>query len=119
MTDAAQNDIEARKLELEREKAASDDRWRKRTLWFSIGSAVLSAIIALSVAFIAKPSPFKPNIDVARVQDCRNSVKRLVDFTKRIDANKTTLSQAIEQHANTCEQVLDDVIGSIATGKST
>lgn len=70
-------DVEAAKLEFERSKAATEDSWRIRTYLFSIGSAVLTAVVTLGVALIARPSHANAGINVDEVHACRDSLQRL------------------------------------------
>jgi hypothetical protein len=95
--------------------AASEDRWRARTYLFSIGSAILTAVVALAVAWIAKPSHTGPTIHVDEVHTCRDSLQRLSTLTQLQNQTVTGLSTAINSHVSTCDSVLEGII--LATAK--
>jgi hypothetical protein len=103
-------DIEAAKLDFERQKAASEDVWRGRTYFFSIGSAVLTAVVALAVAWIAKPSHTGPSIHVDEVHTCRDSLQRLGTLAQLQNQTVPGLSTAITSHVSTCDAVLEGLI---------
>jgi hypothetical protein len=70
-------DVDASRLDLDREKQKTEDLWRSRIYLFSIGSALLTAVVTISVAIIARPSASTPAFDVDAVQSCRDSLQRL------------------------------------------
>jgi hypothetical protein len=108
--DQPSSDIEAAKLDFERQKAASEDKWRARTYLFSIGSAILTAVVALAVAWIAKPSHTGPTLHVDEVHACRDSLQRLSTLTQLQNQTVTGLSTAIGSHVSTCDSVLEGII---------
>jgi hypothetical protein len=103
-------DIEAAKLDFERQKAASEDVWRGRTYFFSIGSAILTALVALAVAWIAKPSHTGLAIHVDEVHACRDSLQRLGTLAQLQNQTLAGLSTAISGHVSTCDSVLEGII---------
>lgn len=107
-------DIESAKLEFERSKAATEDRWRVRTYLFSIGSAVLTALVTLGVAFMARPSHASPTLNVDALHACRDSVQRLSTLTQLNGQTLQGLSNAVNNHVTTCDPVLEGLIESAA-----
>jgi hypothetical protein len=104
------NDIEATKLDFERQKAASEDVWRGRTYFFSIGSAILTAAVTLGVAWMAKPSHTGPAIHVDEVHACRDSLQRLGTLAQLQNQTLPGLSAAVSGHVSTCDSVLEGII---------
>src|SRR5262245_33385616 len=49
-----QSELDEQKFSLERERARSEDENKRRTLLWSAGSAVLTAVVTLGVAYINK-----------------------------------------------------------------
>ena len=116
--DPPPEDIEAAKLEFERAKAGTEDEWRKRTYLFSIGSAVLTAIVTISVALIARPSHSTPAINVDAVHGCRDSLQRLSTLSQIKGQTVHNLATAIANHSSTCDAVLQGLIDQAAKGDS-
>jgi hypothetical protein len=106
--------IEAAKLAMEKEKTKTEDIWRSRTYGFSIGSAILTAAVTLGVAWIARPSHEGVSINVDGVQSCRDSLKQLTSLTQFQNQTIGNLSNAIKDHADTCDAVLGNLIDAAA-----
>ena len=111
-------DIEAAKLDFERQKATSDDAWRGRTYLFSIGSAILTAAVTLAGAWIARPSHTGPAIHVDEVHACRDSLQRLSTIAQIQNQTLSGLSIAISGHVSTCDSVLEGLILAAAKADS-
>jgi hypothetical protein len=107
-------DLEEAKLEFEREKATSEDKWRARTYAFTIGSAILTALVTLGVALIARPSHASTPINVDAVHACRDSVQRLSTLTQLQGQTLQGLSAAVSNHTLTCDPVLLGLIEAAA-----
>jgi hypothetical protein len=108
------SNIENAKLALEQAKAQSEDRWRSRTYMFTIASALLTALVTITVALIARPAHDGVSIDVDAVHSCRDSLQRLSSLTRFQDQTVGNLSSAIGNHVTTCDQVLEGLITSAA-----
>jgi len=106
--------IENAKLALEQAKAKSEDHWRSRTYLFTIGSALLTALVTISVALISRPTHDGISIDVDAVHSCRESLQRLSSLTRFQDQTVGNLSSAIRNHVTTCDTVLEGLITSAA-----
>lgn len=106
--------VEAARLELDRAKAKTEDLWRGRTLWFSIGSAILTAVVSVTLALIARPAKPNVRIDVDAVHSCRDSLQRLSTLSRLPNETVVDLSSAIGSHVNTCDAVLEGLIVSAA-----
>ena len=107
-------DIESAKLDLERAKTKTEDLWRTRTYVFSIGSAVLTAVVAISVALIGAPSSKGLPVNIDAVQSCEDSLQRLSTLTQIPNQTVGGLSSAIHSHVDTCDGMLQGVIRAAA-----
>ncbi len=110
--------IEAAKLDLDRARAKTEDLWRGRTYGFSIGSAVLTAIVSITVAMIARPPKVPTRIDVDAVHSCRDSLQRLSTLTHLQAQTVGGLSSAIGNHVGTCDPVLEGLITTAAKAEA-
>jgi hypothetical protein len=115
--DPPDKDIEAAKLALEREKAKSEDYWRSRTYLFTIGSALLTAIVTITVALIARPSPSVPQINLDAVVACHDSLQRLPTLARLKDQTADGLATAIDGHVQACDGLLQDLTRKAAKTK--
>ena len=110
-----QSSLEQSKFELEREKMALEESNRKRTWQWSIGSAVLTAAVTLTVAYLNKPDSPKtasgsgPATDA--VEACRTSLRRLPLLAKSQGQTIQGLSEAIDRHETECDEVLVKILG--------
>ena len=107
-------DIEAEKLQLEKEKARSEDRWRSRTYLFSIGSSILTAVVTLGVAMIARPSPSKSTLNLNSVRVCRDSLRRLPTLARLQNQTVQELSTAINRNVQDCDEILEELLTEAA-----
>jgi hypothetical protein len=115
--DPPDNDVEAAKLDLEREKAKSEDYWRGRTYLFSIGSAILAAIVTITVAVLARPSQSPSQINIDAVTACHDSLQRLPTLAQIKNQTVEGLTTAIESHVQSCDSVLQDLTRKAAQEK--
>ncbi|MBB5057420.1 hypothetical protein HDF16_002126 [Granulicella aggregans] len=106
--------LENAKLTLEQAKAKSEDHWRARTYLFTIVSALLTAVVTISVALISRPSHDGVSIDVDALHSCRESLQRLSSLSRFQDQTVSNLSSAIGSHVTTCDPVLENLITSAA-----
>lgn len=102
--------IEAAQLALDQAKAKTEDIWRSRTYLFSIGSALLTAVVTITVALITRPSHDGVSFDVDAVRSCRDNFHVLSMLPEIKDQNVANLSTAIRNHVNTCEPVLQGLL---------
>jgi hypothetical protein len=116
--DQPPKDIEAANLEFERAKAASDDQWRMRTYAFSVGSAVLAAIVTIGVALITRPSHATASINIDSVHACRDSLQRLSTLAQLKGQTLEGLATAVGNHSATCDPTLEGLIETVAKGDS-
>lgn len=100
--------LETMKLDLEREKVASEERHAKRTLLVSIVTAVISAGAAIGVAAIANPS--KPDRPVGAsykdINECREELNRLTTLAALDQQTLDTLRIAVRSHIDRCKERL-------------
>jgi len=109
-----QSALDEQRFSLDMEKARSEDDNRRRTLLWSAGSAVLSAVVALGVAYINKGGDTKPSSGGAptdAVQACRASLKRLPLLAKMEGQTVQALAEAIDRHEADCDEVLVKTLG--------
>jgi len=110
-----QSTLDQAKFELEREKIIIEESNRKRTLQWSVGSAVLAAAVTLTVAYINKSGLAKPAAvsgpSVDAVEACRASLQRLPLLAASNGQSVTSLAEAIRRHQADCEEVLVKVLG--------
>jgi hypothetical protein len=113
------NDLETAKLNFQRHQAATENIWRGRTYFFSIGSAILTAVVALTVAWMSRP-PTRTgvSIPVDTVHACRDSLQRLSTFAQLQNRTIAGLSAAIDGHVTTCDSVLQGMILAAAKENS-
>lgn len=110
-----QSALDEQKFSLERDKARSEDENRRRTLLWSVGSAVLTAVVTLGVAFINRGGDAKPSSAGApadAVQACRASLKRLPLLAKVSGQTVQALAEAIDRHEADCDEVLVKELGT-------
>lgn len=112
-----EKDIETAKLELEKEKAKSEDYWRSRTYLFSFVSAILTAIVTISVAVIAKPSSSTAEINLDAVVACHDSLERLNTLVRLKDQTVQGLATGIDGHVQACDGLLQDLTRKAAKAK--
>ena len=107
---AAMLSFDTAKLELE-------EKWKRRTFTWTIASAILTAVVAVTVALIGAGSGSKepPGLTVASgpVQSCRDSLKRLATLADVSGQTLSTLGAAVKRHEETCDEVLVDVLAEI------
>lgn len=115
--DPPDKDIEAAKLALDREKAKSEEYWRSRTYLFTIGSALLTAIVTITVALIARPSPSPAQINLDAVVACHDSLERLPPLARLKDQTVDGLATAIDGHVQACDGLLQDLTRKAAKAK--
>ena len=119
MTTNGSKEIEQEKLAFEREKLVLEHDWRRRSYRWSIISGVLSAIVAISVAYIStgagKPTHLTSGINDGPVLACRDSLKRLETLSGNPSTqSEASLVQAIQLHANQCDPVLVQLLAALA-----
>jgi hypothetical protein len=110
-----QSALDEQKFSLEKEKARSEDANRRRTLLWSAGSAVLTAVVTLGVAYINKGGDAKPSAGGApadAVQACRASLKRLPLLARANGQTVQALAEAIDRHEADCDEVLVKTLGT-------
>jgi hypothetical protein len=115
--DPPDKDIEAAKLTLEQQKAKSEEYWRGRTYLFSIGSALLTAIVAITVAVLSRPSQPASHINVDAVAACQDSLQRLPTLARLNNQTVEGLTTAIEGHVQACDSVLQELTRRAAKEK--
>jgi hypothetical protein len=110
-----QSVLEQAKLDLEHEKIALEEANRRRTWQWSIGSAVLTAVVTLTVAYMNKPDPARPIVGTApssdSVEACRASLQRLPLLAATNNQTVASLAEAIRRHQADCDEVLVKVLG--------
>lgn len=110
-----QSTLDQAKFELEREKVALEESNRTRTWQWSIGSAVLTAAVTLTVAYMNKADPGKPTAGTGPSSDaieaCRVSLQRLPLLAAANNQTVASLSEAIRRHQADCDEVLVKVLG--------
>ena len=111
-----QSTLDQAKFDLEREKVALEESNRRRTWQWSIGSAVLTAAVTLSVAYMNKADPGKtpsgsgPSSDA--IETCRASLNRLPLLAASSGQSLPSLAEAIRRHQADCDEVLVKVLGT-------
>lgn len=103
--------IEKAKLDLEREKLVLEEANRKRTWAWSIGSAVLTAAVTITVALVSKSESSASSSRVTgpatgAIEDCRTSLRRLPLLARTSGQTVVALSEAINRHEVECDEVL-------------
>ena len=110
-----QSTLDQAKFELEREKVALEESNRRRTWHWSIGSALLTAAVTLTVAYFNKADPSKPAASSGpaadAVETCRSSLHRLPLLAASNNQTITSLAEAIRRHQADCDEVLVKVLG--------
>ena len=106
--------LEEQKFDLEQERLRNEQANQKRTFVWSIGSALLSAAVALVISFNAKPNSSLtvagPALDA--VEGCRSSIKRLSLLARTPTQTVQTLADAIDRNEAACDDVLVKAMGA-------
>ena len=97
---------------MERERIISDERAGRRTLWVSIGTAVISAAAAIGVALIAHiggggTSVAKTYKDLV---ECRESLNRLSTLAGNQQQTLNSLRDAVGRSIDSCSERLEAAI---------
>ena len=110
-----QSTLDQAKLELERERIALEESNRRRTWQWSIGSAVLTAAVTLTVAYMNSAKSVRPTVVAGPSRDaietCRASLQRLPLLAGASNQTVTSLAEAIRRHQADCDEVLVKVLG--------
>jgi hypothetical protein len=114
---APSSDLEAQKLEFEKEKQSLEEQWRKRTFIWSISSTLLGAVVAIAVPLVSSGGKdAKPHVSLDAVVACRTSLQRLPTLANSQGQTVDNLKTVIAKHDVDCDQVLVDMIAYL--GKS-
>lgn len=108
------SEIEAAKLDLEKQKLVLEDKWKKRTYVWTILSALLTAGVTLTIAFFpAKETKKQVSLQVGPVENCLNSLKRTDTLSKLGDQELPALVNAVQIHVGNCEGVLQTLVDEL------
>lgn len=107
----SKEDVEARKLDFERDKQSSAELWQRRTFMWTIASAFLTLLVTLGGQTILKGSNPGLGIAVDELDTCRNSLKRTVLLAGQAGETVGTLTAAVRQHDAACDGLLVTLIG--------
>jgi len=93
----------------ERHKIGLEDKWRKRTYTMSIITAILSAIVAISVAIINTESKKEsPSIEISKqqAQECANSLVRLNVLVNQANQTTANVKATVDVHEAQCREFI-------------
>lgn len=105
-------DIQNAKLELEKQKLVLDDKWRKRTYIWTILSALLTALVAITVPLLSGGGEKErlTSLSAGPIGNCLNSLKRVETLSRLPDQTLQHLANAVDIHVGNCEGILDTLI---------
>jgi hypothetical protein len=102
------------KLNFDREKLASDDRSSRRTVWFTVIAALISATATIAVALIARPgqTPVQAPPGYRQLSECQRSLDRLATLSSLPTQTLGDLQAAVKNHEDACRDSLRAAVES-------
>jgi hypothetical protein len=107
--------LDEAKLAFDREKLAADERAGRRTIWFSLAAAVISAAATITVALIAKPAPAAlapPPPTYRQLLTCQQGLDTLTQLSHLPTQTVGDLQAAIQHYEATCRDPLKAAVDS-------
>ena len=104
------------KLAFDQQKLAADERAGRRTVWFSLAAAMVSAIATVSVAFIAKTGPAPAAAvppTLRQLLTCQESLDRLRTLATLPTQSLGDLQAAVRRHDDACRDHLKAAVDSL------
>ena len=104
--------------DIERQKLEYEERGRRSTFLWSIGSGVLTAAVTLGIALVNRPSPpraeqVKAPLNFAELDQCRDSLERVATLANLQDQTLEDLRKLIRSHDEACRDRLEAALASL------